>query len=94
MQSGVLTVTGEGTTALLLRGWPREVIVTFKPDRDPVPCEHHHHHHDHLSFEIEHEDEEPHVHNRPGHHHHDRKFYLEINWKVAGLREIVWVVVY
>jgi hypothetical protein len=47
-----------------------------------------------LSHKIEHEDEDHRDHHRPGHHHHDRKFRLEIKWKVAGVREIEWVVFY
>jgi hypothetical protein len=96
MQTGILTVTGEGKTELPLRGWPREVIVFFKPDHDPVPCDphHHHHHNDHLSYHVEHEDEDRREHQKPGHHHHDRKFFLEIKWKVSSVREIEWIVFY
>ena len=93
MQTGTLTVTGEGKTELPLRGWPREVIVFFKPDHDPVPCNHHHHH-DHLSYRIEHEDEDLREHHKVGHHHHDRKYFLEIKWRVEGVREIEWIVFY
>lgn len=97
MQNGTLTVTGHGETELPLRGWPREVIVYFKPVPDPNPCDHHHPHHDHrdhVSHHIRHEDEDRKKHPKPGHHHHDRKFLLEIKWKVVGVREILWFVIY
>lgn len=38
MQSGTLTVTGEGKTYILLKGRPREVFVRFTDDPDPTPC--------------------------------------------------------
>lgn len=69
--------------------------------------QHHHGHHghhgrpenrDHLTYRIEHEDVKSHGH---GHiqshgsgHHAERNFFLEINWKVDGVREISWYVVY
>lgn len=109
MQHGILTVTGKGQTEIPLRGWPRDVIVCFKPLPDPVPCEPHDHHHDeqkhhghhghhghpehrdHLTYKIEHEDIK---HNKHGQHYHERRFFLEINWKVEGVRDISWYVVY
>jgi hypothetical protein len=47
-----------------------------------------------LSHHVEHEDEDRRDHQRPGHHHHDRKFFLEIKWKVSSVREIEWIVFY
>lgn len=113
MQTGTLTVTGEGETELPLRGWPREVVVVFRQLKDPVPCDPHHHNHDEdgdgdddkkgkghhknrdkLSHHIRHEDEDQRHHNKPGHKHQDRKFFLEIKWKVTGIREIDWFVFY
>lgn len=92
MQSGTLTVTGEGTTHIALSGRPREVIVRFKCEIEPVPCNPHHH--DHLQHHIRHEDEDMRDHHKPGHHHHDRRFFLEIEWRVTGIREIDWIVLY
>jgi hypothetical protein len=94
MQSGKLTVTGEGESFILLAGRPREVIVVFAQDDEHVPCNPHHHHHDHLKHRVEHEDEDPREHHKPGHHHHDRKFFLVIEWEVSGAREIDWFVLY
>jgi len=114
MQSGVLTVTGKGKTEIPLRGWPRDVVVCFKPLPDPTPCDPHHHGHghddqkhhghhghhgrpdnkDHLIYKITHEDENKKDHGKRGHHHHERIFFLEISWKVDGVREISWYVVY
>lgn len=92
MQSGTLTVTGEGETHIELSGRPREVVVQFKDDPNHVPCNPHHH--DHLHFSIEHRDEDLHEHHKIGHHHHDRQFVLEIEWRVQGVREIFWLVFY
>ena len=94
MQSGELTVTEKGETAILLEGAPRLVIVHFEPDHDPVPCNPHHQHDDHLSYEIKHEDEDKRHHHDKVHHHHDRKFYLVIKWSVHDLRTIYWSVHY
>lgn len=95
MQSGELTVTGEGKTEIILRGQPREVVVQFKNDHNPVPCDpHHNHRHDHLHAHVRHEDEDMREHHKPGHHHHDRQFFLFIEWKVSGVREIDWFVFY
>ena len=92
MQSGSLTVTGEGETFIVLAGRPREVIVRFKSEVNPVPCNPHHH--DHLQHHIIHEDEDKRDHKKPGHNHHDRRFLLEIKWRVSGIREIDWIVIY
>jgi hypothetical protein len=92
MQSGQLTVTSEGSTSILLTGRPREVFVRFKREPDPVPCNPHHH--DNLHYRIKFEDEDPHVHAKLGHRHHDRLFYLVVEWRVEGLREIEWCVIY
>jgi hypothetical protein len=91
MQSGILTVTGEGYTHILLDGFPRHVTVKFV-DIDPIPCNPHHHHHekDYLFYEIEKVDEDPKKHHEPGHIHHDRQFFLFIEWEVTGVREIYW----
>ena len=117
MQTGKLTVTGAGTTEILLSGRPRETNVVFSSEVDPVPCNPHHghdhdhdhhghssdhdhdHDHDHdgrdqVSYKIDHEDEDQKEHRKPGHHHHDRQFTLEIKWKVSGVREISWFVKY
>ena len=95
MQSGELTVTGEGKTIIVLRGRPREAVATFKPDHGPVPCDPHpHHHHDELKIKIEHEDENMREHHKPGHHHRERQFFLVIEWKVSSVREIDWFVFY
>jgi hypothetical protein len=93
MQSGSLTVTGEGKTNIVLSGRPREVIVHFKNEVEHVPCNPHHHH-DHLQHHVRHEDEDKGGHKKPGHHHHDRQFFLEIEWRVTGIREICWIVIY
>jgi hypothetical protein len=94
MQSGELTVTNKGETAILLSGNPRTVNVHFEPEPDPVPCNPHHHHDDHLSYEIRHEDEDKrHHHDRP-HIHRDRQFYLVIKWSVHDVRTIHWSVYY
>lgn len=93
MQSGELTVTGKSSTRILLTGYPHRVTVRFI-ETDPVPCNPHHHHYDHLHYEIEKLDEDPRHHHDPGHNHHDRQFYLVINWEVAGVREIYWSVHY
>lgn len=96
MQAGNLTVTEEGSTSIPLAGRPREVVVCFKPQPDPTPCDphHHHHHKDHLEYRIDHEDEDLKEHHKVGHHHHDRKFFLFIKWRVESVREIDWVVIY
>jgi len=103
MQTGELTVTGNNFTSILLRGKPREVFVRFKGEvfgRDEHH-EHHHHHHpcnpvhkDHLEFEIVSDDETSLEHSRLLHHHHDRQFYLLIEWQVEGVREIDWIVIF
>lgn len=92
MQFGELTVTGDNSTNILLSGWPREVIVRFKHNHHHVPCNPNHH--DHLSYHIKSEDEPQHVHQRVNHHHHDRQYFLIIEWKVSGIREIDWIVMY
>jgi len=95
MQAGNLTVTGEGSTSFPLAGRPREVVVCFKPEQDPTPCNpHHHHHKDHLHHRIDHEDEDQRGHKKIGHHHHNRKFFLLITWRVESVREIEWFVIY
>jgi hypothetical protein len=95
MQSGKLTVTGEGESFIPLTARPREVVVVFAKDIEDVPCNpHHHHHHDRLKHRVEHEDEDREEHHKPGHHHHDRKFFLAIEWEVSGVREIDWFVLY
>lgn len=92
MQSGELTVTGKGSSLIPLSARPREVLVRFKREHEPVPCAPHHH--DRLEHRIEHEDEDTRDHHRVGHHHHDRLFFLFIEWEVSGLREIEWIVLY
>ncbi len=92
MQSGTLTVTGEGKTAILLSGRPREVVVHFVKEPEPIPCNPHHH--DHLEYKIEHEEESLEEHHKIGHHHHDRQFLLVIHWEVESVREIFWLVFY
>lgn len=96
MQTGELTVTGVGKTEIILRGHPRQVIVQFKSDPDPTPCNPHHHahRHDFLHHKIDHEDEDKRTHHKLGHHHHDRQFILVIEWRVSGVREIDWFVFY
>lgn len=92
MQTGELTVTGKGTTSILLLGFPRHVEVHFA-DVDPVPCNPHHRH-DHLHHHVDGVDEDARHHHEPGHHHHNRQFYLVISWEVEGVREIIWHVQY
>lgn len=70
MQTGILTVTGESSASILLKGRPKNIVVHFKCDPDHVPCNPHHH--DHLHWKIKHEDEPHHVHKKFNHHHHDR----------------------
>lgn len=90
MQSGELTVTGCNSTRIPIAAWPRQVIVRFKHEHEIVPCNPHHK--DELEFEIIGIDEHLRDHRKPGHHHHDRQFFLVINWEVSGIREIVWFV--
>lgn len=90
MQSGELIVTGKDSIRILLHGYPREITVRFKHDHHPVPCNPNDA--DWLEYEVVHEDEDPRLHAHPGHHHHDRQFYLSIKWDVSGVREIVWFV--
>jgi hypothetical protein len=92
MHSGALTVTGENSTRILLSGRPREVSVRFRHEKEPHPCNPHHH--DHLDWEIIHVDEDQHEHRKVIHHHHDRQFFLYIEWEVFGVREIDWFVIY
>ncbi len=94
MQAGNLTVTGEGSTSIPLAGRPREVVVCFKPEQDPIPCNPQHHRKDHLHHRIDHEDEDQRGHKKIGHHHHNRKFFLLITWRVEGVREIEWFAIY
>lgn len=95
MQSGKLTVTGKGSTQILLLGRPHRVEVHFAgTDPVPVPCNPHHHHHDHLTHVVVPVDEDQRHHHDPVHHHHDRQFYLFISWEVSGIREIYWLVIY
>lgn len=89
MQSGELTVSGEGTTRIVLRGRPHHTRVNFKHNHHPVPCNHHHHH-DELDWYVDHEDEDPRHHHDPGHIHRDRQWVLVIKWEVEGVREIIW----
>jgi hypothetical protein len=93
MQSGTLTVTGNNSTLIPLLGHPHKVLVHFKDEIEPVPCNPHHHH-DHLEHKIEHIDEDRRHHHEPGHHHHDRQYALFIRWEVSGVREIDWIVIY
>jgi hypothetical protein len=93
MANGTLTVTGDNSTLIALSGRPREVIVVFKHDHEPPPCDPHHHK-DKLEWKVTFEDEDPHVHHHLGHHHHDRLWFLFIEWKVSGVREIEWIVLY
>ena len=92
MQLGQLTVTGNNFTSILLSGRPREVLVRFKHEHHHVPCNPHHK--DHLEYEVKSEDESSLEHSRLLHHHHERQFYLIIEWRVEGVREIDWVVIY
>lgn len=92
MQSGELTVTGKGSSLIPLSGRPREVIVHFKREHEPVPCNPHHH--DRLEHKIEFEDEDQRSHHKVNHHHHGRLFFLFIEWEVSGFREIEWIVLY
>jgi hypothetical protein len=99
MQSGKLTVTGEGESFILLTARPRETTVVFVLEQEPVhvPCDprHHGHHRDHLEHRVEHEDEDKREHHKAHlHHHHDRQFFLFIKWRVTGVREIDWFVRY
>jgi len=90
MQSGELTVTGRNSTRIPLTGWPRQVIVRFKHEIVPVPCNPHHR--DELEYEVIGIDENMRDHHKPGHHHHDRQYFLVIRWEVSGIREIEWIV--
>jgi hypothetical protein len=93
MQTGELTVSGKGSASIPLSGRPREVSVRFKHDHHPFPpCDHHDH--DKLSHRITFQDEDPREHRRLNHVHHDRLFFLLIEWDVHDIREVVWVAVY
>ncbi len=92
MHTGTLTVTGESSTFIHLKGRPRRVMVHFRCDMNPIPCNPHHH--DHLHWKIKFEDEPHHNRHKFGHHNHNRQFFLEIDWRVAGVREIDWLVIY
>lgn len=95
MQSGKLTVTREGESFIPLTARPREVVVVFAKDLEDVPCNpHHHHNHDRLEHKIVWEDEDPREHHRPNHRHRERQFLLFIEWRVSGVREIDWFVLY
>jgi hypothetical protein len=96
MQSGNLIVTGENFTSIMLSGRPREVVVRFK-DEEEFERRHHPcnpHHKDFLAYEVVREDETLAEHHRLEHHHHDRLFFLLIKWRVEGVREIDWIVMY
>lgn len=92
MQTGQLVVTGTDFTSIVLSGRPREVFVRFKAEQHHVPCNPHHK--DHLAYEIVVEDEDLHEHSKLEHRHHDRKFFLLIEWEVQSVREIDWIVIY
>lgn len=92
MQKGELTVSGKGSASIPLNGRPREVFVQFKHHHVHVPCDHHDH--DKLSGRITSLDEDLKEHHRIGHEHHDRQFFLLIEWEVSAIREVVWHVIY
>lgn len=96
MQIGTLTVTGKGKIEIPLRGWPRKVILFFKPSADPVPCDFPHHHRDKLSYQVIRENvRKPHKHHRHHHHYHiERKYFLVVKWKVASVRDVYWFAFY
>jgi hypothetical protein len=82
-ESGELIITGEDTVEIHLRDIPHHVECHFKKVPAPPPCDphhHHHHHHDKLEWEVQ----------KTSHHHH-YKYRLIISWKVAGVREILWL---
>lgn len=92
MTSGELTVSGKGETSIPLQGVPHHVEVHFLPDHEHVPCNPHHH--DKLHYEVTHQDENPRHHHDKPHRHHDRQFFLRIEWAVSGVRTIRWFVRY
>lgn len=89
MQSGDLTVSGSGSTRVILRGQPRTVHVHFKHGQQPVPCNPQD---DSLSWFVDHEDEDPRRHYEIPHIHRDRQWVLIINWEVQGIRDIIWTI--
>jgi hypothetical protein len=89
MQSGELTVSGNGTTRIILRGQPRNTRVWFKHDHNPIPCNYND---DQLNWYVDHEDEDPRRHHDMPHIHHDRQWVLIISWNVEGVRDIIWSV--
>jgi hypothetical protein len=91
-QQGNLTVSGDNFVRIPLSKYPHHVDVKFVGDQIPVPCNPHHH--DELKYFIETVDEDPRHHHDHPHRHHDREFFLFIEWKVSGVREIHYLVVY
>jgi len=77
MQSGKLTVTGSGTTEILLSSRPSETNVVFGSEVEPVPCNPHHHGHrehgEHGEHEHEHDEHE---------HEHDRDGRDQVSYKI------------
>ena len=93
MHKGELTVSGKGSISIPLTGRPHEVFVRFKHEHHhPTPCDHHEH--DLLSGRITSVDEDMNEHHRLGHEHHDRQFFISIEWDVSAIREVAWHVIY
>ena len=86
-----LIVEGKGEVEIFLKDLPHHVEVMFKPTHEPPPCDHgHHHHHHHHHGHHEHDHLAWEVHKR----HHGHTYVLEIEWRVEGIREIIWSVSY
>jgi len=80
MQQGELTVTGHDHATIKLHSFPSQVECFFKDHVVIIPCNHHHH--DELTFEVHHSNTS------------HGKFVLKIEWRVAGIRELVFKVSY
>lgn len=80
MQQGELTVTGHDHATIQLRGFPSQVECFFKDHAVMVPCNPHHH--DELECEVHHSNTV------------QSKFVLKIQWRVSGVREVVFRVSY
>lgn len=91
LQQGDLTVSGDSFIRIVLPKRPRHVNAYFIGHADSTTCSPHH---DKLKFFVEVVDEDIRHHYDPIHYHHDREFFLFIEWNVSGVRDIHWIVSY
>ena len=73
-----MSISGNQSIMIALRTWRPKSVSVFFIDH-PIPCEHPHH--DHLAYELKKE-------------HYDKMYYLFIEWRVHGIREIEYIVHY